>query len=63
MISMLVKASQITRNHKGFRHIKGYDYHGIPHHERRFWRVRDKVLWALHCGVKILREQQEVNHG
>jgi hypothetical protein len=61
MIAMLAKASELTHNHKGFRHIRRQYYlTGIPPHERRFWRVRNKVLWALHCGIKATKAEGTV---
>ena len=47
-LACLGKASQIVRRTKGFRHIKGFDYWGVPHTERKYLRVRDKVMCTLH---------------
>lgn len=55
MISLLAKAARITRSLPGLRHIKQYDRHGVPLHERRYWRVRDKVMWSLWQGVRQIK--------
>lgn len=54
-IGIWATSVKIARSLPGLRHIKQYDREGIPHHERRYWRVRDKIIGALWSGVKQIK--------